>query len=454
MKKHMSFLLILAMLATLLAGCGGKPQQKENEPDTNVSGDNGKEGPDEEKELEGSTNASTERIKIDFWYCWGDAIAETNEGLAKMFNESQDKYEVVASYQGSYVDEMAKLQAAYVAKEQPTVALNETASVGIFGKAGIAMDLTELAERDNFDVDNINAGLMTNSYVDGKFVAVPYMRSIPIMIMNATVLEKNGLDPAGPKNWDELLEYGKVLSASGITPLEFPVTNEWYFEAFINQAGGSLLNEDESAVAFHSEAGVKALDYWRELTENGYANILTGADCGTIFKADFLSQNAAMIMTSCADITYFIDGAKESGFEISTAFLPAKDTYAIPTGGAQLILCNGKSQEETEGGWEFIKFLCSDEAQVYMSQKTGYVPATYSSVESDTMKTFYQENPSYKVAFDQLEYIVPRPLTAAAAEAYSSIKTMLEEFLLDTSIQSEDILKKYEEICNGILSEG
>lgn len=440
MKKMVSLVLVAAMLLTLLVGCS----ETKEETKTSAGG-------------EITTNASNEengeRIKVEFWYCWGDAIAETNEGLAKMFNESQDKYEVVPTYQGSYVDEMAKLQTAFVAGEQPAVALNESASVGIFANAGIAMDLTSFAERDGFDVDNINAGLMTNSYIDGKFVAVPYMRSIPILLMNATMLEANNLDVNGPKTWEELVEYGKALSSNGIVPLEFPVTNEWYFEAFIHQAGGSLLNADESSVEFNSEAGEKALAFWRELTENGYANILTGADCGTIFKADFLAQNTAMIMTSCADITYFIEAGEEAGFEVSAAFLPALDTYAIPTGGAQLILCDGNSEEVTEGGWEFIKFLCSDEAQIYMSQKTGYVPATYSSVENAAMQKFYAEHPQYKVAFDQLEYIVPRPVTAAATEVYSNVKTMLEEFLSDAKIEPSDILSKYEASCNAIIKE-
>lgn len=445
MKRIVALLLILAVSTALFAGCSSGTKQPTTDPvDNNLV----KSPEDPVKKPE-----SSEKIQLEFWYCWGDAIAEANEGLAKMFNESQDKYEVVASYQGSYNDEMTKLQAAYVAGEQPTVALNETASVGIFANAGIALDMSEYAEADGFDISNINSGLLTNSYVDGKFVAVPYMRSIPILLMNATLLAENNLDPAGPKTWDELVAYCQKLAASGVTPLEFPVTNEWYFEAFINQAGGSLLNGDESAAAFNSEAGVKTFSFWRELTENGYASILTGADCGTVFKADFLSQNAAMIMSSCADIAYFIDGAKDAGFEVATAFLPADESYAVPTGGAQLILCDGNSDEETAGGWEFIKFLCSDEAQIYMSQKTGYVPATYSSVESSTMKAFYDENPQYKVAVDQLEYIVARPITAAATEAYSNVKTMIEEFLLDTSLQPKDVLEKYEKICNEILAE-
>ena len=198
MKKLVSLMLVLAMMTVLFTACAkttpaedAQASESQDIKTEDTVQDNDSDA--EEPETKG------ERVKIDFWYCWGDAIAETNEGLAKMFNESQDKYEVVPSYQGSYNDEQTKLQAAYVAGEQPTVALNESASVGIFANAGIAKDLTELAAADNFDISNINSGLLTNSYVDGKFVAVPYMRSIPIVLLNATMLEANGLDPKGPE---------------------------------------------------------------------------------------------------------------------------------------------------------------------------------------------------------------------------------------------------------------
>ena len=230
MKKIVSLMLVLAMMTVLFTACAKTTpaedvqtsQTQDDKTESNVNESNSST-----EEIAKTESSNGERVKIDFWYCWGDAIAETNEGLAKMFNESQDKYEVVPSYQGSYNDEQTKLQAAYVAGEQPTVALNESASVGIFANAGIAKDLTELAAADNFDISNINSGLLTNSYVDGKFVAVPYMRSIPIVLLNATMLEANGLDPNGPKTWDELVEYGKTLSANGIMPIEFPILNEW-----------------------------------------------------------------------------------------------------------------------------------------------------------------------------------------------------------------------------------
>lgn len=393
-----------------------------------------------------------EKIKIEFWYSWGDKIAETNETLAKMFNESQDRIEVVASYQGSYNDLQAKLRAAYVSKTAPTVALNESASVGVFARSGISEDLTSYAKRDGYDLANLNKGLMTNSYVDGKLVSIPYMRSSALMFVNASILKENGLDPAGPKNWDELLAYGKVLSAKGITALSFPIVNEWYFEAFLGQAGGSIFNAAETAPAFNSKAGVEVLSFWRELQDKGYAKILIGSDAGTMYKADFQAQKTAMIISSVADINYFLQVAKQSGFEMNTAFLPKKEKYATPTGGANLILVSNKSEAEKEAGWEFIKFVTQDAQTIYCSQNTGYVPISYSAVNSDVMTKFYAEYPQFKVAVDQLDYMLPRPTIKTGPEVHAKIKEMVTEFLLNKTADPVSLLTKYEKIASDILA--
>lgn len=392
------------------------------------------------------------KIKIEFWYSWGDKIAETNETLAREFNESQDRIEVKASYQGSYNDLQSKLQAAYVAKTAPTVALNETASVGVFARAGISADLGPFAKRDNYDLKNITAGLLTNSYIDGKLVSIPYMRSTPLMFVNATLLKANGLDPAGPKTWNDLLRYGEVLSKKGITALSFPMVNEWYFEAFLGQVGSRIFNEDESAPAFNSKAGETVLDFWREMQKKGYSRILTGSDSGTMFKALFQSQNAAMVFSSVADINYFTDVSRKSGFQLATAFLPGNQRNAIPTGGANMILVSNRSKEELEAGWEFIKFVTRDAQTIYTSKNTGYVPLTYSAVKTPEMVKFYTENPQFKVAVDQLEYILARPKSKVAAEVHAQVKDMVIEFLLNDSVSAKTVLAKYEQKCKDIIA--
>ncbi|MBE3594382.1 MAG: extracellular solute-binding protein [Candidatus Carbobacillus altaicus] len=112
------------------------------------------------------STSNKEKIVINYWYSWGDKIGETKEALVKMFNESQDDIEVKAAYQGTYDDQHAKVQSAFVAGNAPEVWENEIASVGVFAQAGLTQDLTPFVERDKLDINDFIPGLMGNSYVD------------------------------------------------------------------------------------------------------------------------------------------------------------------------------------------------------------------------------------------------------------------------------------------------
>ena len=160
MKKTLAMMSVLLVAGTLLSGCGKKAVEETAAVPDNT------QGTTQAENVTAAADNGGEKVKIEFWYAWGDKIGETNEELARRFNESQDKIEVVASYQGSYDDVQSKTQAAFAAGEAPAITMNETASVGTFARSGISRDLTDLVARDGYDLNNFNTGLMTNSYVD------------------------------------------------------------------------------------------------------------------------------------------------------------------------------------------------------------------------------------------------------------------------------------------------
>ena len=63
--------------------------------------------------------AGAEKV-INFWHAHGGELGEKVSSIAAGFNKSQDKYEVVASYKGSYADTMTAGIAAFVQKLLPT----------------------------------------------------------------------------------------------------------------------------------------------------------------------------------------------------------------------------------------------------------------------------------------------------------------------------------------------
>ncbi|WP_332696770.1 ABC transporter substrate-binding protein [Halalkalibacter lacteus] len=436
MKKTIFWIVSLFVL-TLMVGCNQSSNQTSSETQAGSSGQ--------------ASAESDEKIDITYWYAWGDKIQENNENLVKMFNESQDRIHVTAEYQGSYDDLHAKTQAAFAAGNAPEVTQNEIASVGIFANSGMTENLTPFIEKDDVDINDFVPGLMGNSYVNDQLYALPYLRSTPILYLNKTLLEDAGLDPAGPKNWDEFKEYASALTVEGErVGMTMPV-NIWFYEAFIAQSGGQMLADDGTEAAFNSPSGVAPVEFWKELANEGIIKIPTGDEAGATAKQDFANGRSAMTFSSTADLSYWLAMGEEQGFELTTSFMPANSTYGVPTGGCNLVMTSGLDPKKQEAAWELIKWMTSMEQTVYASTYTGYLPSRMSAVNSDEMQALYEEHPQFKVAVDQLEYARPRPMEDAYPEIEKIVGDEITRAIIHDEVMPEEALDAAAEKANDLL---
>ncbi|MGK7376884.1 extracellular solute-binding protein [Planococcus sp. 1R117A] len=429
--KKLGLFLVMAIALMVLAACGS-----EESKDTSS----------------GSAEAASDKIELTYWYAWGDKIGENNENLVKQFNESQDKIHVTAEFQGTYDELHAKTQAAFAAGNAPEVTQNEIASMGVFAKSGMTQDLTSFIENDKeINMDDFNPGLMGNSYVDDKVYGLPYLRSTPILYMNATMAEEVGLDPAGPKTWEEFEEYAKAFTnGEGRVGMSLPI-DIWFYEAHVAQAGGTMMNEDNTEVAFNSPEGAAAFDFWRNMSNEGTMKLSSGTEAGDKAKQDFVNGHSGMLFSSTADLSYLLQLAEEKGFDLQTYFMPKGKEAKVPTGGANLVMTSGLDEEKQQAAWEFIKFMTATEQTAYASEYTGYLPSRLSAAESEKMQTLYKEKPQFKVAVDQLENGIARPM----AENYPEVvKILIDEMtrgILDESIPTEEVLDTAAEKANAVL---
>jgi len=438
-RKRRGFLTLMLGMAMMLSACGG---ESGGGAATNASAGSANTG-----------NASGEKIQIKYWYAFGEKIEEAKQELVKRFNESQDKIEVVAEYQGNYDDLHAKVQAAFAAGDAPAVTDLEIASTGTFARYGMLQELAPFAEKDKdqLKIDDFNPGLMGNAYVDGKLYGLPFMRSTPIMYMNVSLLEKAGLDPAGPKTWAEFEEYGRVLKEKGITAMTMPV-DIWFYEGLVAQSGGQVLAEDGKSGLFNTPEAVEPVVFWKKLASEGIIKIPVGDEAGATADKDWANQTSAFKFGSTAGVAGAIDISKGNNFEFDTAFMPANKSYGVPTGGCQLVMTSKLSEEEQAAAWEFIKFMTTTESTIYQSKHVGYLPTRLSALETEEMQSLYKEYPQYKVAVDQLEYARPRPMETAYPEVAKLVKSAIEKTLLDPKVTPQQAMDEANEKANALLS--
>ena len=423
MKKITSLLLAVVMVFGLVA-CGGG----EAEEDTGADG----------------------KTTVQFWHCMGSDNGDRIQRMVDRFNASQDEIEVVATYQGGYEEGNAKLQTAIAGGTAPDIAQIERGFVEPYAKAERLEDLKPYMEQSGvISPDDFVEGLMGYSYYDGsdKLVSIPFSRSTPIFYYNKDAFREAGLDAdKGPETWDDVIECAKKLTKVedgktvryGIT---FPVAT-WYFKANVAQLGGRTINEDRTAIGFYDNGvGKQVLDYWTELRDSGVYMVPPTKDGPVTARQAFINGEACMFQES----TSLIGKLTEScDFELGAAYLPyAPDgKAAMPTGGANIaMMADGANKE---AAWKFLQWMLTDEEGCLQFElESGYLPFTRQMIESEAIQNLWEENPMYRIAYDQLQYAVDTEQHLYWAELKSEIRAAEQAVMNDNADIQETLDNLY-----------
>lgn len=429
-KKWGTMLLATALVSAVgLTGCSS---------DKSASG-NGQGG---NKQGNASTSSTAEKkpIQIDFWYSLKGKNGETVEALVKKFNETQKDIVVKAAYQGNYYENHAKVMSAIAAGNQPDVTMIEIASTGSFADTGALEDLTSYSQQPEAKFNDYVKGLLGNSYWKDKLYTIPFNRSTPLLYLNKKMVQDAGLDPSGPKNWDELAQYARTLTKKEGNQVvrygfETPI-DIWFYEALVFENGGEILSKNGKEPRFNSPEGVAPISFWTSMMKEGTMKMPPGEkyNAWDVTENDFVNGTVGMIFTSTGSLGGLTDKAP---FEVATAFLPAKKDYGVPTGGANLAILAKSPQKEKDAAWKFIQFVTNTENTAYWSQQTGYMPVRESAFETDTIKKLFAAKPQFKVAKEQLQYGRPRPMVPGYKELQEIIMTEIQRAILGQATPEE-----------------
>ena len=372
--------------------------------------------------------AQAKPIELTYWYAYSGVVQETNETLIKNFNETVGKQKgihVTGSTQGGYPDVLQKVQAATIAGNPPNIFVLDVGVTSMMALNGLMEPIDARVAADKLDVGDFQPSFLKSCKSKGKLYGLPFMSSNLILYMNTTLLKQAGLDPAGPKTWDDLARYCKTIKektgAYGLTLASDP----WFMEVMLLTAGTSILSDDEMSTNINTKASRDAVKYWRDLKDAGYIRIMASADSAKIMS-DVTNQKAAMWFYSTAGITTFMGMGAKAGFTVNTAFMPKLVNYGTSVGGSNILISSKGTKQEKDAAWEFLKWATATEQTVFTSSKTGYMPSRKSAIDSPTMKAVYAALPQFKVAIDQMAYADGRPTNPGYNEAINVVKSALD----------------------------
>ncbi|WP_339164754.1 ABC transporter substrate-binding protein [Siminovitchia sp. FSL W7-1587] len=386
MRKHILMILIVAIISMLLIACSS---------DSSSSGGNDDAG----KKKNG------EKTTIQFWHALGGKNGELIDEMLKRFNDSQDEIEVVGSFQGGYDEAVTKLQQSISADTSPDIAMIERAYVEMFADSEVLEDLTPYFESSDLNVDDFTEGLMGHSYFNDQLLSLPFNRSTPILHVNKSMLDENGLEV--PTTWEELKEVANALvikEGDEYKRYGFSMPYDtWYPIAMITQSGGTFFNEDNTSVGFFDNGvGEEVFSFLKDVQSTGAMYYPPAQDSGNIVNQMFMSENIGIMYQSTGTIGTLMENVE---FDYVTTFLPKNDEYAAPTGGGNIAMLAGS--ENKEAAWKFIEWMLKEpEGLLQFVIDSGYLPFTNTMVESQEMKELWAKEPNRQVAYEQLEHAV------------------------------------------------
>lgn len=356
------------------------------------------------------------RIPITFWHGLGQPLGGILESIAADFNASQNKYEVQATFRGSYPETMVAAIAAFRAGRAPhVVQMFEVGTATMMAASGAVMPVHQLMRDAGVPFDPAVYVPAVRSYYslpDGRMMALPFNSSTAVMFYNKDAFRAAGLDPERPpRTWSELRTAARRIRETNAAGVGF--TTAWptwtQFEQFsavhniplATRANG--MDGMDAVLAINSPLHVRHVQMLMDMQSEG--SFTYGGRDGA-GDALFVSGQAAIIHASSGLRARILRDAK---FDWGVAMLPHyDDVQGAPLnsiiGGAAFwaMTAPGRTAEEYRGVAEFFRFVSQPHVAAWWHMDTGFIPVTFPAFELTESLGYYRRHVGTDLPYRQL----------------------------------------------------
>ncbi|HDS28886.1 MAG TPA: ABC transporter substrate-binding protein [Candidatus Acetothermia bacterium] len=378
-------------------------------------------------------------VEIDFWHPMSSRHQTNLQTLIDKFHAEYPDITVNLTYQGRYGDLEAKVGAAVVANELPTMTMGYenwfTPIAPILYPIGNHMSEAEIGD--------IIDGLIESNTYDGVLTTLPFNKSIMVLYY------REDLVPNPPTTWEEFLAMSAALTQEDNDGDGYPdyygtgfrPVNPELFLNFLDQAGGSILNEDWTEVEINDAAGLAAGEFVAALAPYSFIT--------NEYMSDHFPRKLAMFIDTSAGYFYNNQAAENAGVVMRVARVPAgaaSQRSMIQGTNLAIFDTDRYTQEQKEAAVTLAKFLIRPDNTVFWAINSGYQPVVKSAYETEEWLDFVEANP-YQVAMsEQMVDGFSQILHPAYGDMRMIIATAFEEILEGVATAQEALDYAAEEL--------
>lgn len=360
---------ILLVAAGTLAACGG---------DDADSGDTSR------GEGEGEVEDPTEPVEVTFfsWVGQQDTMKKFAADFQKEHPNITIKFENVPAEQAGQ-----KLTTQIAGNNAPDVAYINASDTSDYASRGALVDLTDYIERsDVIDPDDYTEAFKTFVTWEDTMWGLPMDGESTGLFYRTDLFEEAGITNP-PATWDEFEATAAALtdeSKGQYGYVNWATEAAYYWYPWLYQAGGDVLSEDGSEIAFDSEEARSAADFYVGLTDYSPKDELGSNSYDS--RVAFSEGKIGMYMAGA-----WLAGVLDQEFpdikgKWSTAPLPdgaagCKTTIA----GDSLVMFSQVDDEVADAAWLWMEYLSQPEILADWTYRTEgtLLPPLNSLLEGD-----------------------------------------------------------------------
>ena len=391
----------------------------------------------------GARSHSTDAVTVNFWerYC--------NKALTNAINSFNKAYAgriAVHDVQvcGSETTIAAKILAAAAGGGLPDVAAAGEAYALEYKKAGLLAPVDQFVHSKTLGLtkaqlaDYFPGALARARLPYGATYSWPMAQSALSLFYNIDLLTKAGFK-APPTSWPTFDRVAcRVHATAGVTGFAFPSGNGNIFMDALWTYGYPWLAVKSGKANLNHKQAIDLLGQWQSMARNGCLQVTSSS----AYVPAFESGQAAMIVASNGfaqqiaaakpsfkwGVTVIPQGAKGSKHPLTEAF------------GSYTVMFKSNAAQEA-AAWTFMKFLGSTKIQSSMCPFFGCIPATKSSFNTHSTKTYIKYDlPQYESVLKTIAPSAHLPvLTAAYAPAQTAVGNVLIKVLAGSESPSNGV---------------
>ena len=424
MIRRRLYIALLAVLALVLAACGGG----------------------------GSSSGPTE---IAVWHGYQDTEGEVFKKLIAQYNQDHPDVKVNELYSSNDLV-LQKVLTAVRGGSAPDVAYMFGSWSPNIAQIPQVVDMAEYVSEPDWQWDDFYPAEREAATVGEKIVGVPALVDNLAIVYNKQLFAEAGVAPPSPDwTWADFRAAAAKLTdpAKGqygwLIPADGSEDTVWHYLPMLWEAGGDILSPDDSTAVFNSEAGVEALTVLQQMavTDKSLYLDTTNENGPKLMN----SGKVAMLVTGPWDLSQLPD------IDYDVQVMP---TFAGSSGGHQTIagpdnwVVFDNGGEKKQAAVDFVKWLSAPEQVKTFSLGTGDLPIRQSVGNDQAVLDTLNENVPGTATFvenlNNVEKVRP------TVEQYPDISDALGHAIVAVMLGKEqpaDALNKAAQAADAALAE-